>query len=246
MRQGSVAIAATAALIATATLAQAPSPTDLEKSSETFWSMRAIGIALLSWHADLFGERDFVGQDEVDFDHLFPISYDHLAELLVPTYIDELPRNDAWGGPFEFRLAANLDEEEVNLFAIRSAGADGNFQGDTYASGPFGPDDPAQDIVWFDGYFARWPRLAYKLPRSVVGEYLDRLDFAPCREAERIARQGPCLDAASCGAYRSWQQLFGSPGLDLLDPQYSNARASLRGGARRTPSRDRPFVCPAD
>jgi hypothetical protein len=42
--------------------------------------------------------------------------------------------------------------------AIRSAGRDGAFSGDTYTAGAFDPLDYDQDIVWADGVFIRWPQ----------------------------------------------------------------------------------------
>jgi trans-aconitate methyltransferase len=44
------------------------------------------------------------------------------------------------------------------LLSIRSAGADGAFDTDTFTRGPYPPADAGRDIVWVDGYFASWPQ----------------------------------------------------------------------------------------
>ena len=40
----------------------------------------------------------------------------------------------------------------------RSAGLGGDYLGDVYEPGAFDPTDFAQDIIWADGLFVRWPQ----------------------------------------------------------------------------------------
>ena len=41
---------------------------------------------------------------------------------------------------------------------IRSAGRDGQFEGDQYTIGAFEVTDYDRDIVWINGFFVRWPQ----------------------------------------------------------------------------------------
>ncbi len=59
-----------------------------------------------------------------------------------------------------------------------------------------------------------------------------------CAEARRIAAQGPCLRPEDCGAYRSWERLFGMPRTEPLNPELAVRHASGRAVTRS-------FLCPA-
>ncbi len=72
------------------------------------------------------------------------------------------------GNPYEFRL--NTDTETIPLMVVRCAGADGRFPGDVHEIGAFPPAETSEDIVWVDGYFARWPE-----DEPVTRRDLDRL-----------------------------------------------------------------------
>jgi hypothetical protein len=91
-----------------------------------------------------------------DFARLPPISRDDLTTLLVPKYIPEIPAADGWGHPYEFYLNTRDLDAKV-IMGLRSAGKDGQFSGSAYNVEGFSPTDEAQDIVWMDGYFVRWP-----------------------------------------------------------------------------------------
>jgi hypothetical protein len=43
------------------------------------------------------------------------------------------------------------------VMSIRSPGRDGVFSGDRYDVSGFAPEDQGEDLVWVDGFFARWP-----------------------------------------------------------------------------------------
>ncbi|HEX8408317.1 MAG TPA: prepilin-type N-terminal cleavage/methylation domain-containing protein [Thermoanaerobaculia bacterium] len=77
-----------------------------------------------------------------------PIVYGDVHDVLVPTYLKGVPRIDAWGNPLEF--GANGD-----VYAIRSAGRDGLYEGTTYVPGVV--ENPDGDIVFSNGNFVRVP-----------------------------------------------------------------------------------------
>lgn len=81
---------------------------------------------------------------------------EEVEKLIVPRYMQELPKTDAWGHAYEYYLdSENPLAERVML--IRSPGRDGTFSGSVYQGGPFEPGNFHEDIVWTDGFFVRWP-----------------------------------------------------------------------------------------
>lgn len=76
------------------------------------------------------------------------ITYDTVNLALVPTYTRNLPRVDGWGRPLEFGAIGSM-------YAIRSSGRDGIFEGTDYATSA--TDNPDCDIVYSGGNFVRWP-----------------------------------------------------------------------------------------
>ena len=82
------------------------------------------------------------------------ISRAELQELIGPNF--EVPEQDAWGGTLEFCLDQDFDQAH-GLIGVRSPGSDGRFDHDAYEVGGFDPSQTANDIVWMDGYFVRWP-----------------------------------------------------------------------------------------
>ncbi|MDP9119990.1 MAG: hypothetical protein M3O15_01250 [Acidobacteriota bacterium] len=141
-------------------------PPGTRQQSQTITDIRGVGTAMFHWYKDtLAAQRSKATHEEaeeqaqaatVDVTRIPVIGREELAKLLVPKYLAAIPENDGWGHPYEFRLAtANL--EAVRVMAVRSAGADGTFSGTTYEVGAFPLADQGQDLVWVDGYFARWP-----------------------------------------------------------------------------------------
>lgn len=237
------------ALLSTAALAAGPQleRADAELLGETVLRVREAGSAMLWWYVTRFDSSgEIEARSRVDLDDIPVISAEELAGLLVPDYLDELPVSDGWGRPLEFRLAR--EPRRDHWLAVRSAGADGGFSALEVQSGPAPPTDSGADVVWVDGYLAHWPwDPGAPVPESA---HFDSADA--CEIAERIARQKPCVDPEECGAYRSWQRLFGMPKLEMLEPEYSGASAALLGGRPRSgrsdslPPAGRAFVCPAD
>ena len=152
---------------------------DAEKQKQTMADIRTLGTALFSWLTDqveaTVAEQDAerarngtVGgppprrNEEDTKTKTFDIqdnplvSRDDLEDYLVPRYIAAIPETDAWGNPLEVRLNTdNLMAKTV--MSIRSPGRKGYYAGDEYKVEGFDPTDFDQEIVWIDGFFARWP-----------------------------------------------------------------------------------------
>ena len=135
-------------------------PSDPARQKQTIADMRNIGTAVMVWLTDQVSAAA-AGQsttpESYDLSDLPVTSSADLEELLVPTYIQELPTEDGWGNPLEFRLTENVMAAQV--FSVRSPGRDGEWdvEGGEYEIGPFEPTDFDRDIVWADGFFVRWP-----------------------------------------------------------------------------------------
>ena len=76
------------------------------------------------------------------------VTYGTLEAALTPSYLQKMPRSDGWGRPLEFAV-------EDRLYAIRSSGRDGVYEGTDYESAAFA--NPDCDIVYSNGRFVRWP-----------------------------------------------------------------------------------------
>jgi type II secretion system protein G len=76
------------------------------------------------------------------------IAFQSLNDRLVPTYMRHVPRVDGWGRPLQFGA-------EGKVYAIRSSGRDGVYEGDSYEQGA--GENPDCDIVYSNGNFVRWP-----------------------------------------------------------------------------------------
>jgi type II secretion system protein G len=76
------------------------------------------------------------------------ITYETIQEALTPTYIRTLPERDGWGHTLEFAATGRV-------YAIRSAGRDGSYEGTNYVEGE--GNDPDCDIVYSNGRFVRYP-----------------------------------------------------------------------------------------
>lgn len=128
--------------------------TDQEKQELTIKHIRNTGTAMFSWLTDQVG-AGAAGAQQIDLEAYPKITHQELEKLLVPAYLQSLPKVDGWGHPYEYRLNVK-DTLAKNVMSIRSAGRDGVFSGDTYAGLKYPPKDLDQDIVWIDGFFAGW------------------------------------------------------------------------------------------
>jgi hypothetical protein len=130
---------------------------------QTVQDLRNVGTAMFFWYKDQVKSHPkaaaaapAVKEDGAPFASVPVISRRELAKLLVPQYIQEVPENDGWGHPYEYRLQTE-DLDARHIMGLRSAGRDGRFAGDSYAVGSFPDHQEDEDIVWMDGYFVRWP-----------------------------------------------------------------------------------------
>ncbi len=142
------------------------------KQKATVGDIRNIGTAWMSWVTDQMSASAAGASTQV-FDWTgfgSDITHTQLANILEGTdptffYIQELPLNDGWGNPFEYKGAFDPTDEttysqllqNARVIAIRSLGRDKTADGTDYTPGTFIGTDYNQDIVWSDGYFVRTP-----------------------------------------------------------------------------------------
>lgn len=186
--------------------------TDHQAQRETVKDIDRVGKAMLSWLTDQagFAADGKVDSSEaqdalaVDLVHYPEISRDELASFLVPQYIQYLPEADGWYWPYDYRL--NVDNPLANqVMAIRSAGRDGAFSGDSYLVTEIPPGSFDEDIVWADGSFAHGPGPA---PEPVHPPYSTSFyTLPPCRVVD--TRQ----DSALLSGYSVRFELAGKCGI---------------------------------
>jgi hypothetical protein len=100
-----------------------------------------------------------------------PLGRRELERLLHPPggsrFMEGIPRLDGWGRPIE--VVGDLENLLYSqVFVIRSAGANGAFEGSSYQFGRFAQGVADDDIVWRDGFFVRWP-LELEIPDAEPG-----------------------------------------------------------------------------
>ena len=136
---------------------------DREAQKKTVADIRVLGTAMFRWMTDQVGagaagqsQTQHVGEG-VDLLEYSTISHAELETILVPQYLQTVPELDGWGHPYELYLnVKNVTGPQV--MGIRSPGRDGQFSDSRYSVGPFPQDQFDEDIVWVDGFFARWPQ----------------------------------------------------------------------------------------
>jgi len=129
------------------------------KQKRTLADMRIIGTAMLSWLTDEVGAAA-AGQSSTvvtmsDYGSSFNDTV--LSTVLVPEYLQDVPRLDGWKRPYEFYLRFTTPSAQ-QVMAIRSPGRDGVDDSATYTVTAFDHTDYDRDIVWADGFFVRWPQ----------------------------------------------------------------------------------------
>jgi hypothetical protein len=123
-----------------------------------------VGAAMLAWLTDVVSGANGVavpsgglqplcpGSPPADLALVPPIHAQILSIFLVPDYIDAVPMTDPWGHNYDYRLNV-ADPLSADVIAVRSAGADGLFEGTVYdvrsTAGPAG------DLVF---YYNAWIR----------------------------------------------------------------------------------------
>jgi type II secretion system protein G len=127
------------------------------KQKKTMADCRLLGGSMMAWLTDQVGAAAAGAQGTVDMTLYTSISATTLAKTLVPTYIQDIPAYDGWKKAYGLYLRTTppLDKQVIGM---RSAGQGNSFDGTQYVPGAFEPTDYAQDIVWVDGFFVRWPQ----------------------------------------------------------------------------------------
>jgi hypothetical protein len=140
-----------------------PAATDKEAQKRTIAQIRNTGTAMFSCLTDQVGAAA-AGQSQTekqtpptDIKRYPPISHEELVKILVPMYIQDVPKTDGWGHTYEYYLNTK-DPLAQQVMTIRSPGRDGKFSTNNYTVTSFDPTDYDQDIVWSDGFFTRWPQ----------------------------------------------------------------------------------------
>ncbi|MBZ0115302.1 MAG: hypothetical protein K8J08_22800 [Thermoanaerobaculia bacterium] len=111
--------------------------------------MTTVRLGLLAWLVDQVGfqakEKTMASPcGSFDVETLPIVTQSELETLLVPNYLTAVPEFDPWGAAYEYRMAGSLLDPD--FASMRSAGADGLFEGTSYLGGyTSGPDD---DMVW--------------------------------------------------------------------------------------------------
>lgn len=127
------------------------------KQKRTMADMALAGRAMFSWMTDANGAAA-AGQQatQLDMANYDSISYEDLTELLVPQYIQTIPRKDGWKIDLHYFLNVDTPNDR-NVMAIGSGGRDLTFDGGLYVAGGFEANDYDQDMLWADGFWVRWP-----------------------------------------------------------------------------------------
>lgn len=134
------------------------SRTDREAQERTVADIRKIGAAMFDWLTDQVGLTTSQAPEStvVNLAMYTTITHANLESALVPQYILHVPEQDGWGSFYEFWLNVN-NPLAAQVMAIRSTGRDQSAEASSYTVTEFDRDDFDQDIVWADGFFARWP-----------------------------------------------------------------------------------------
>ncbi len=105
------------------------------------------------------------GSPPVDLTQVPVIALADLRALLVPLYIAAIPAKDPWKHPYEYRLNV-ADPLSAHFIALRSAGADGLFEGTTYDVGT--TSGPKGDLVFYNTTRVRQPPRLDPVARQLV------------------------------------------------------------------------------
>ena len=132
------------------------------KQKRTVGDIRAVGGAWFSWLTDQVGAAAAGTANKYSYTGgalgTSLSADDLLTTLFVDTsmfYIQEVPTNDGWGNPFDYRWSTNVLSAQV--MGICSKGRDNTGCSGDYTMGPFIATKYDEDIVWADGFFVRYP-----------------------------------------------------------------------------------------
>jgi type II secretion system protein G len=127
------------------------------KQKRTVADMRNIGTAMFSWLTDQVGAASAGGTVNLSQYTGSANTAALVAAQLVSQYVQDVPSIDGWKGTYFYRLDT-VNPLAAQVMAIASGGRDKSTPSGSYSVSAFDPTDYNQDIVWADGYFARWPQ----------------------------------------------------------------------------------------
>ncbi len=128
------------------------------KQKRTMGDIKVIGTAMFAWLTDQSAAAA-AGASGTSIDltqygtQLAPAD---LTTVLVSQYIQQIPTLDGWKSPYQYYLRTD-NPHGAQVMAIRSLGRDKTAEGDVYTITSFDPTDYDRDIVWADGFLARYP-----------------------------------------------------------------------------------------
>jgi len=126
------------------------------KQKRTVADLRNVGTAEMSWLTDQIAAAAAGQTSTIALSDYTSVTSGYIATKLVPQYIQEAPQKDGWKTNIDYYLTTDFSQKRIML--LRSRGQKGVADGATYTTGAFEPTDYEKDIVWADGFFARWPQ----------------------------------------------------------------------------------------
>ena len=124
------------------------------KQKRTVADARNVGTAEMSWLTD---QISAAAAGAFNLASYTANTASGMNTKLVPQYIQQVPQKDGWKNNYDYWLETT-NFSKKSIMAIRSRGQGGSASSTTYTAGGFEPTDYAQDIVWADGFFVRWPQ----------------------------------------------------------------------------------------
>jgi len=138
------------------------------KQKRSMGDIRDMGTAWMTWLTDQFGAAAAAGATTQQVTLPATANYSSVVGNLQPRYIQEVRQQDGWGNSYVFcsqgtpqQILQAPNNNQAGL-AISSPGNDGVMTRGacqaTVDTGPFDPTDYAQDLIWADGFFIRYPQ----------------------------------------------------------------------------------------
>lgn len=137
------------------------------KQKRTVADARNVGTAWMAWLTDQL-QASSAGRSANEYTLPTGITFngEQLGTTILTTrYIQQVPPQDGWKSEFGY-FSSGTDPEDLLADQVMAIGSLGKpLPGETvsdlsgaYTTTPFDPTDYAQDIIWGDGFFVRWPQ----------------------------------------------------------------------------------------
>ena len=132
------------------------------RQKRSMTDVRGIGVAWMSWVTDQNGAASAGASKTYSTVGMTPVTYEALFAYLRPSedffYAQEVPRFDAWGFDYSFRMGGSGTEiDRIMVCAPCRDGVLTRCNMTTIPVAAFVASDYNEDIVWADGYFVRFP-----------------------------------------------------------------------------------------